>query len=42
MKTDVRFPSNGMMLAGQRYTPDKPSAERSPAIVVGHPTTGVK
>ncbi|MEV0081806.1 alpha/beta hydrolase [Saccharopolyspora sp. NPDC050642] len=42
MKTDVRFPSNGMMLAGHLHTPDTPSAAPSPAIVVGHPATGVK
>ncbi|MDA3644253.1 alpha/beta hydrolase [Saccharopolyspora indica] len=42
MTTDVRFPSSGMMLAGQLYEPDNPVAERSPAVVVGHPTTGVK
>jgi uncharacterized protein len=40
MKTDVRFPSADVMLAAHLYTPDNPSWERSPAIVVGHHTTG--
>ncbi|MFH8885856.1 alpha/beta hydrolase [Streptomyces californicus] len=41
MRTDVRFPTNGLRLAGHLYLPegaDRPLA----AIVVGHPTTGVK
>ncbi|MDH6286467.1 alpha/beta hydrolase [Rhodococcus opacus] len=42
MKTDVRFPSSGMMLAGHLYTPDHPTSARLPAIVVGHQTTAVK
>lgn len=42
MKTDVRFPSNGLRIVGHVYTPDTPSSELRPAIVVGHPTTGVK
>ncbi|NIH80755.1 alpha/beta hydrolase [Amycolatopsis viridis] len=42
MKTDVRFPSNGLMVAGHVYTPDTATPERRPAVVVGHPTTGVK
>ncbi|GAB3681222.1 alpha/beta hydrolase [Saccharopolyspora tripterygii] len=42
MKTDVRFSSGDLMLAGHLYTPDTTSSERSPAIVVGHPATGVK
>lgn len=41
-KTDVRFPSDGMMLAGQIYSPDNVNNERRAAIVVGHQTTGVK
>lgn len=41
MKTDVRFPTNGMLLAGHLYLPD--GAEGAlPAIVIGHQTTGVK
>lgn len=41
MKTDVRFPSNGLQLAGQLYLP---SGDEGPlaAIVIGHQTTGVK
>ncbi|MFD5125232.1 alpha/beta hydrolase [Streptomyces sp. NPDC058385] len=42
MRTDVRFPSSGMTLAGHLYTPDNPVTEPLPAIVVGHPFTGVK
>jgi fermentation-respiration switch protein FrsA (DUF1100 family) len=42
MKTDVRFPSNGLMLAGHAYTPEGASNTPLPAVVVGHPTTGVK
>jgi fermentation-respiration switch protein FrsA (DUF1100 family) len=42
LKTDVRFPSSGLTLAGHLYTPDTPIDGRLPAIVVGHPTTGVK
>ncbi|MFJ9088083.1 alpha/beta hydrolase [Streptomyces sp. NPDC102384] len=43
MKTDVAFLSSGMNLAGHLYTPaDLTADERRPAIVVGHPTTGVK
>ncbi|MEV7215461.1 alpha/beta hydrolase [Kitasatospora cineracea] len=41
MRTDVRFPTNGLQLAGHLYLPngvDGPFA----AVVVGHPTTGVK
>ncbi|OFI38509.1 hypothetical protein BIU82_04100 [Arthrobacter sp. SW1] len=42
MKTDVRFRSNGVTVAAHLYTPDNTSGEQLPAIVVGHPTTGVK
>lgn len=42
MKTDVRFPSSGMTLAGHLYTPDSPVTGPLPALVVGHPFTGVK
>ncbi|MDG4797685.1 alpha/beta hydrolase [Micromonospora sp. WMMD1082] len=41
-RTNVRFPSNGMALAGHVYLPENASGGRLPAIVVGHPTTGVK
>lgn len=42
MKTDVRFPSSELMLAGQVHTPDDGRAQRRPAIVIGHQVTGVK
>lgn len=42
MKTDVRFPSNGVTVAGHVYTPENAGSAKLPAIVVGHPTTGVK
>ena len=43
MRTDVTFLSAGLKLAGHLYTPDgeAPGVPR-PAIVVGHPGTGVK
>jgi fermentation-respiration switch protein FrsA (DUF1100 family) len=46
MKTTVSFTSDGLTLTGHLYTPDDTAAPgRSgprPAIVVGHPMTGVK
>jgi fermentation-respiration switch protein FrsA (DUF1100 family) len=46
MRTDITFPSAGLRLAGHLYTPDDgaghPSDGRRPAIVVGHPMSGVK
>ncbi|MER6135466.1 alpha/beta hydrolase [Streptomyces sp. NPDC001815] len=43
MKTDVAFLANSMKLAGHLYQPEGDgAARRRPAIVVGHPTTGVK
>ncbi|WP_210588717.1 alpha/beta hydrolase [Streptomyces sp. GESEQ-35] len=42
MKTDITFPSAGLKLAGHLYTPDGASADPHPAIVVGHPGSGVK
>ncbi|MFI6879791.1 alpha/beta hydrolase [Streptomyces sp. NPDC050400] len=43
MQADVTFPSNGKTLAGHLWTPgDLVAGERRPAVVVGHPTTGVK
>jgi len=45
MRTDVRFPTNGLQLAGHLYLPDNlpENAEGPlPAIVIGHQTTGVK
>ncbi|KUL52562.1 hypothetical protein ADL22_04885 [Streptomyces sp. NRRL F-4489] len=41
MRTDVRFPTNGLQLAGHLYLPDGVGGPLA-AIVVGHPTTGVK
>ncbi len=40
MRTEVSFPSNGLRLAGHLYRPQ--GAAPGPAIVVGHPGTGVK
>jgi uncharacterized protein len=52
MRTDVRFPTNGLvgatappsslMLAGHLYLPEDREGGRLPAVVVGHPYTGVK
>ncbi|MCD0449144.1 alpha/beta hydrolase [Actinocorallia sp. API 0066] len=41
-RTDVSFLNNSLRLAGHLYTPDTPATGPRPAIVVGHPTTGVK
>ncbi|TDD63451.1 alpha/beta hydrolase [Kribbella antibiotica] len=40
MRIDVTFPSAGLQLAGHLYTPE--TAVPGPAIVVGHPGSGVK
>ncbi|MFT3775853.1 MAG: alpha/beta hydrolase [Minicystis sp.] len=42
MKKDVTFPSAGMNLAGHLYLPEGSMAGPRPAIVVGHPGSGVK
>ncbi|MFE4861230.1 alpha/beta hydrolase [Streptomyces sp. NPDC056670] len=42
MKTDVTYPSAGLRLAGHLYTPDSEAGGPRPAIVVGHPGSGVK
>lgn len=42
MRTDVTFPSAGLNLAGHLYAPEGGGAGPHPAIVVGHPGTGVK
>ena len=42
MRTDVTFPSAGLQLAGHLYTPDEATNVPRPAIVVGHPGSGVK
>ncbi len=39
-KQTVSFPSNGITIAGHLYLPEQ--AEPGPAIVVGHPGSGVK
>ncbi|WP_435122530.1 alpha/beta hydrolase [Amycolatopsis thermoflava] len=41
MRTNVTFPSNGLRLAADLYTPDTGSGPW-PALVVGHPGTSVK
>ncbi|MER5917779.1 alpha/beta hydrolase [Streptomyces sp. NPDC001982] len=41
-KTDVTFDSAGIPLAGHLHTPDIPAQGPRPAIVVGHPGSGVK
>jgi fermentation-respiration switch protein FrsA (DUF1100 family) len=42
MKTDVTFTSAGLSLAGHLYTPDDETDDPRPAIVIGHPGSGVK
>jgi hypothetical protein len=42
MMTNVTFNSAGLKIAGQLYTPDDGVAAPRPAIVVGHPASGVK
>ncbi|GCB51994.1 alpha/beta hydrolase [Streptomyces sp. NL15-2K] len=41
-RTRVSFDSAGIEIATHLYTPDSPAAGRRPALVVGHPGTGVK
>jgi hypothetical protein len=41
IRTDVTFDSAGINLAGHLYTPDG-SARPGPAVVIGHPGSGVK
>ncbi|MEU6142016.1 alpha/beta hydrolase [Streptomyces sp. NPDC047081] len=41
-RTIVTFDSAGIPLAGHLYTPDSPASGPLPALVVGHPGTGVK
>ncbi|MEV0211323.1 alpha/beta hydrolase [Streptomyces sp. NPDC050788] len=41
-RTTVSFDSAGIPLAGHLYTPDRPASGPLPALVVGHPGTGVK
>ncbi|ANY10049.1 alpha/beta hydrolase [Pseudonocardia sp. HH130630-07] len=42
MRIDVTFPSNGLALAGTLLLPDAPAGRPFPAVVVGHPSGGVK
>ncbi|MEW1773203.1 alpha/beta hydrolase [Streptomyces sp. NPDC086777] len=42
MKTHVTFPSAGLKIAGHLYTPDGETSGPRPAVVVGHPGSGVK
>ncbi|GAA4581305.1 alpha/beta hydrolase [Planotetraspora phitsanulokensis] len=42
MRIDVTFPSAGLKLAGHLYTPEGETTGGRPAIVVGHPGSGVK
>jgi len=42
MRQDVTFDSAGIELAGHLYLPDAVLAGPRPAIVVGHPGSGVK
>ncbi|MEU9155795.1 alpha/beta hydrolase [Streptomyces sp. NPDC048417] len=42
MRTDITFPSAGLKIAGHLYLPDEAAAGPRPAVVVGHPGTGVK
>ncbi|MER8069351.1 alpha/beta hydrolase [Streptomyces sp. NPDC094034] len=42
MRTNVSFPSAGITIAGHLYTPDGETGGPRPAIVVGHPGSGVK
>ncbi|RPE27927.1 alpha/beta hydrolase [Kitasatospora cineracea] len=41
-RTTVSFDSAGIPIAAHLYTPDTPGPGRRPALVVGHPGTGVK
>jgi fermentation-respiration switch protein FrsA (DUF1100 family) len=42
MKTDVTFLSAGLKIAGHLHTPDSEVGGPHPAVVVGHPGSGVK
>lgn len=41
-RTDVTFDSAGITIAGHLYLPDTDAAGPLPAVVVGHPASGVK
>jgi len=42
MKTNVTFTSNGWRIAAHLYAPEGKAAGKRPAIIVGHPASGVK
>ncbi|MFJ2558065.1 MULTISPECIES: hypothetical protein [unclassified Streptomyces] len=42
MRTDVVLPGAGPKLAGHLFTPDGDAPRPYPAVVVGHPGSGVK
>jgi fermentation-respiration switch protein FrsA (DUF1100 family) len=42
VKTAITFDSAGLTIAGHLYTPDEETTGPRPAIVVGHPGSGVK
>jgi fermentation-respiration switch protein FrsA (DUF1100 family) len=42
MRTPVTFPSNSLTIAGMLYLPDDFDGQSRPAVVVGHPASGVK
>jgi len=42
MKFSVKFPSKGLLLAGDLYVPDSYDGSRLPGVVVSHPWGGVK
>ncbi|WP_320197350.1 alpha/beta hydrolase [Agrobacterium sp. rho-13.3] len=42
VKIDLSFNSGGVRLAGNLYIPDGLAAGKHPAIIVGHPASGVK
>ena len=42
MRADVEFESNGLRIAAHMYTPEDGEKRPGPAVVVGHPGSGVK
>jgi fermentation-respiration switch protein FrsA (DUF1100 family) len=41
-KTEIAFASAGITIAGHVYVPDGANEARTPAVIVGHPGSGVK
>jgi fermentation-respiration switch protein FrsA (DUF1100 family) len=41
-RSDVKFDSAGLQIAGHLYMPENPATGPLPAVVVGHPGSGVK